>query len=193
MLLDDSLNRIETEARPFSDTLRREEGLKDMWLDLRRDSRAIVRDLYDNAVIFAIGANPQFPLPIHRVDCIVDQIRPDLIQFAAKGIHQQGHRLIVAVDSNSALEFVIEDGKSIFKRLDDVHVLDWRLIHKRVFLNRLHEIGNTRCAAFDFIQKSDNFQRCGYPYERGASGIGIKRCEELLERGRIEVAASEVG
>src|SRR5689334_22853179 len=83
VLLHDSINRIEPQSRALADWLGREERLEDAILELGRDSGAVVADFHQNASELRCGADYQFALPVHRVDGVVDQVRPDLIELAA--------------------------------------------------------------------------------------------------------------
>ncbi len=72
-----------------------------MRLNFRRNAWTVVADLHDHAIVLAISAHAKFAFAAHRVDRVVDQVRPNLIQFAAKGIHQQRDLLIIALHSDS--------------------------------------------------------------------------------------------
>src|SRR5260370_28465640 len=73
---------IQTEARAVADLLRSEKGLEDARTNFRRNSRTIVADLDDDAVQFPERVDAQLTLAVHGVDCVVDEIRPNLVQFA---------------------------------------------------------------------------------------------------------------
>ena len=84
VLLDDALNRVEAEARAFADSLGGKERFEDMRLHFRRNSRSIIGDLNYDTIVLAIRSDLKLALAFHRIDGIVDDIRPNLIEFAAK-------------------------------------------------------------------------------------------------------------
>src|SRR5260221_11886401 len=109
VLFHDSLHRVEAEAGSFSNTLGREKGLKDVRLNLGWYSRTVIADFHDRARIVAIGSDAKFALSMHGVDGVVDDVRPDLVEFAAKGIHAKQLGRIVAHDGDTVLQLVIQD------------------------------------------------------------------------------------
>ena len=109
VLLHDALNRIEPQSGPLADCLRRKERFKNVWLNFSRNSRSIVANFNHNRIIGAIGAHTQFPLTAHGVDCVIDEIRPNLVEFTAKRIHKQRHASIIAFQLDSLFQLVIQD------------------------------------------------------------------------------------
>ena len=72
-------------------------------------------------------------------------------------------------------------------------VLQRRLVHERVFLDRQHQLGNPRRAALDFIQQRRHFQRCRNPHQRGPGGIGIERRKQRFQNRWLDILARQVG
>src|SRR5271166_3415973 len=122
MFFHDALRSIEAEARSLSDSLSREERLEDVLLNVRWNTRAVVADFHHHPSILAISANSQLAFAIHRIDGVVDDVRPNLIQFAAEGVHQQRNTLIVSLHLNAPFELVIKDGQCRLQALHDVDV-----------------------------------------------------------------------
>src|ERR1700687_614835 len=60
VLLDDSLHRIESQARSFSHALGGEEGLEDVGQYLRRNAWTVVGNLDRYAIVIAVGSKAQF-------------------------------------------------------------------------------------------------------------------------------------
>src|SRR5579863_6398699 len=89
VLLHDSLDGIESESGPFPYALGGEERLENVRLDLGRNSGAGVGNLHHDARVFAKRTDAQFAFSIHRVDRVVHEVGPNLVQFAAKGVHQK--------------------------------------------------------------------------------------------------------
>ena len=84
VLLHDTLNRVEAESGAFADSLGGKERLEDMRLYLGRNSRSVVGDLNYHTIVLAIRSNLKPALASHSIDGIVDDIRPNLIELAAK-------------------------------------------------------------------------------------------------------------
>src|SRR5579862_8427532 len=80
MLVYDASGHLQPEASAFSDALGGEEGLEDMVTGVFRDARTVIRDLHQQVVQLAGGANPQLTFAIHGLDRIVDEVRPYLVQ-----------------------------------------------------------------------------------------------------------------
>src|SRR6202035_2266243 len=111
MLFHNALHGVESEAGSLAHTFGREERLEDVCLYLRRNSWTIIADFHNHAGGIAISANTKFSFSVHRVDGVVDQVGPNLVEFAAERIHQQGHALVFALYSHPAPEFVVQDGE----------------------------------------------------------------------------------
>ena len=84
VLLHDTLNRVEAQAGAFAHSLGGEKRFEDMRLYLGRNSRTVVGDLNHHAIVLAIGSDSKLALASHRINGIVDDVRPNLIELAAK-------------------------------------------------------------------------------------------------------------
>src|SRR5262245_37557799 len=91
---------------------RREEGLEDAAELLRRDAAATVRDLDHRAVALAAGADRNGPRSAHRVDRVVDDVGPDLVETAAERPDGRQAPVVVAPDLH-ILEAVGEDCQGV--------------------------------------------------------------------------------
>src|SRR5579863_3412317 len=58
--------------------------------------------IYHDAGIVAIGPNAKLALASHRIDGVIDQVGPNLVELAAKRIDKQGDALILALNGHSA-------------------------------------------------------------------------------------------
>src|ERR1700685_4814540 len=91
VLLNNSLDRVQAQARASPHSFGREKRFKDVGLYLFRNSWTVVADLDYYATVIAIGSGAQFALAVHRVNRIIDNVGPDLVEFAAKRIYEEGH------------------------------------------------------------------------------------------------------
>src|ERR1700730_10096152 len=106
---DDPGNRIQSQAGPLGDSLGGAKGLKDVRQNVGRDSRSVVSNLDEHAVEFTRRPQAELTFPLHRFDCVGHQVRPNLIELAAKGANT-GEIFIVRADYfNSVFEAVLEN------------------------------------------------------------------------------------
>src|SRR5215510_9836149 len=103
MFLHNPLNGVEPETSAFPDALGGEERFKDTRLDFRGNSGTVVADVDHNATVFAIGPNSKFARAAYGVNGLVYDVRPHLVQLAAKRIHQERDRLVVALHRHAVL------------------------------------------------------------------------------------------
>src|SRR5579859_2368546 len=74
VLFHDALDRVEAEAGSLSHAFRREKRFEDVRLNFRRDSRTVVGDLHNRAIVVAVGANSQLTLAAHRINRVVNDV-----------------------------------------------------------------------------------------------------------------------
>src|SRR5208337_4257427 len=85
----DPANGIQPQTHPLADSLGSEKGFKNMRLNLRRDSGSIVANLHQHAVEVTRGPHPQLTLPLHGLDGVGNQVRPNLIELTAIGANSR--------------------------------------------------------------------------------------------------------
>ena len=152
MLFHDSLDSVEAEAGAFPHSLGGEKRLEDVRLHFLGNSGAVIADLNNNATVFAVGSDAKLAFSVHRVNGVIDKVGPDLVEFAAKRIHQQWNALVIALHRDSLFQLVIQNRERGFQALYNVHVLHRRLIHVGVFLDGADQVRYARGAALDFVQ-----------------------------------------
>src|SRR6266436_2963994 len=85
MSTDDSLHNVQAEAGPFTHRLCREKWIENLALDFRRYAQPVVDDFHEHE--FWLGSRSNFEDSFsgrqgsHRINGIVDQIGPNLIQL----------------------------------------------------------------------------------------------------------------
>jgi len=109
VLFDNALNCVEPQPSPLSNTLGRKEWFKDMRFSLGRNARTIICDFDDYASVLAKRSDPKLALPCHGIDGVIDEVRPNLIQFATVGTDEKRSALVVALHryAVSDLMFII--------------------------------------------------------------------------------------
>src|SRR6185437_3274820 len=114
MLLHNPLNCVQPESGPLSNALSCEKRFEDVGLHVRWNSRAIISNLNHNASVVAIGAHPKLALAVHRIDRVIDDVGPDLVELAAERIHQQRNSLIIALHRYSLFQFMVQNSERVF-------------------------------------------------------------------------------
>src|SRR6187431_2367576 len=87
MQTDDATSHVEAETRAVTDGLRREERIEDPRSNVLRDTRAIVRDSNENRIAARRGRYCDVALVANRIDGVVDQLLPHLIDLAAESLY----------------------------------------------------------------------------------------------------------
>src|ERR1700735_5865784 len=109
MLPDDALDGVQAEAGAFADAFGGEKGLKDVGLDFGGNSRAVVRELDHCATVVGEGSDAKLTGSAHRVNRVVNNVGPDLVELATKRIHQEGNGMVVALHRHAPLQLVIQN------------------------------------------------------------------------------------
>src|ERR1700733_2924346 len=82
-LFHDRQHSVNPKARSLANPLRREKGVKDVWLSLGWNSGAVIADLNHDIVVLAKGPYPKFTLTLHGGDGVFDDVGPDLIRLSS--------------------------------------------------------------------------------------------------------------
>src|SRR5581483_9376349 len=193
VFLDYALYRIEPQPRTLSNAFSSEKGFKDMCPYFRRDSGAVIANFDHHTPIVAVGPDPELALTVHRVNRVINEICPDLIELATEGVYEEGDGLIVTLNRNATLEFVIQDRQSRLKALHNVHILHRRLVHICVFLDSPDQVGNSGSAALDFMQKGGNLNGGSNSDQSRPCGTGVKVFENGFQCRGADTPLRQLG
>src|SRR5260370_41210612 len=80
----DALPRVEGQPGSLAYSHGGEKWFKDVRLNLGRNPWTVVANLYHNTTVVLIGSHPKLASSAHGIDGIVDDVGPDLIEFAAE-------------------------------------------------------------------------------------------------------------
>src|SRR5216683_1380979 len=80
----DALNRIEAQPCSLPYSLGGEEWFKDVWFNLGRNPWTVVADLHHDATVVLIGSHSKLTFSAHSIDGVIDDVGPNLIEFAAE-------------------------------------------------------------------------------------------------------------
>ncbi len=98
MLANDAHRIVKPKSKPLPRSFSREERLKYPLLQLRRNPGARIPDLDQHHVSFELACQAQAPLVAERVERILDQRSPYLVEFTAISIDARQPRLIIALN-----------------------------------------------------------------------------------------------
>ena len=101
----DAIADDQPESGPLPDALGRKKRFKEVFSHVLRNARPVVVDLHQNVVIVASRANSDLSLAVDRVDRIVDEIRPHLVELVAVGRNVR-ERPIIIPDQRDPFEFM---------------------------------------------------------------------------------------
>ena len=141
------------ESKPSAgpDGLGREKRLEEMRLQIRRNAGAVIHDFNDKLVVFEAGANADFSRAVNRVNGVVDEIGPNLIEFAAVS-HDGRHGAIERARHRHVFQFVAENSQGALDAIVDVDLLHRRLVHVGVRADGFDERSDPFGALLDLAQ-----------------------------------------
>src|SRR5260370_26895554 len=90
----DTLNRVEAQPCSLPYPLGCEKWFKDVCLNFGRNAWTVVANLHHNATVVLIGSHSKLAFSAHGVDGVINDVGPDLIELAAKCIHQKRTTLV---------------------------------------------------------------------------------------------------
>src|SRR5205814_6174919 len=90
---DDAVTDDQSQTGTGADAFGGEKWLEDARLEVRRNASTVVHDLDDQLIVFQESADANLTGTIDRIDRIINQIGPDLIEFASIS-HDARHRPI---------------------------------------------------------------------------------------------------
>ena len=147
---------------------------------------SIINDLDQNSVGLNAGSDAeQFRLvrweAFHRIERIVDEIGPNLVQRAAIGADARQVLSKLTRYLNAMLELVLEHAQRHVDTLFDIDFGDGALVHVGIGLNGLHEIGNAARGFFQLTGEAEDLvvgdedaesKREDFSWRRVKRGVG---------------------
>src|SRR5919199_5565360 len=97
---NDPTDHIETQSRPLTHLFGREERIEDALLYLCRDPWSIICDLHTDSRPVMRGADDDRPRSLKRIQRIVQEIHPDLVELSTVGVQNRKLRVILALNPN---------------------------------------------------------------------------------------------
>jgi hypothetical protein len=136
---NDATGDIETQSRPFAYLFGREEGVENALMDLCRDPWSIITDLDTDSRPVMRGADGDRPRSLKRIQRIVQEIHPDLVELSTVGMQNRKLRVILALNPNIP-HLVVQQGQGDLDPFMEIDLLNWCLIHVGEGFDRVNKI-----------------------------------------------------
>src|SRR5215208_6829064 len=159
---DDAPYDIQPEPGPGPDILCRVERLEDVDLRLARYPTTVVDDLDHHTRAFHVSPDRDASASVHRVNGVVDQVGPYLVQLAAVPRYP-GQVFLVLPQQRDVLQPRAEDGEGVLQAGDHIDLSYNRPVHVSVLFHRPDQLGDTPCARLDLTGQADEIQRPSKP------------------------------
>src|SRR5262245_50861569 len=104
---NDAVANNESKASAGAHGFRGKKRLEKVRLHIRRNARAVVHDFDDKLIVFEAGANADLSGSVDCVYGVVDQIGPNLVEFAPVS-HDARQRAIEGASHRHVFQFVAE-------------------------------------------------------------------------------------
>ena len=170
---NDAVADDQAQAGAGADRFGGEEWLEHARLDLRGNAGTVVHDFDQQLVGIEAGADTDFAGAIYGGDSVINEISPNLIEFAAiSGNPRDG--TIECPNEGHIFQFVTEHGQGALDSFVDVHLLHRRLIHIRVGFDGFDEFSNSRGALVHLADQRFQIQTRLEPGERISVARGRK-------------------
>ena len=106
MFLNDVVCDVQAQAGADAGRFRRKERVENARLNFRWNARTIVRDFDDDAFFILTKCfDFDFARAVHRVNRVVENVRPDLVQFTAVRFDARQIARVLARNRNALLKF----------------------------------------------------------------------------------------
>jgi hypothetical protein len=113
LLHDDVVGDVQTQARAMTRRFGGKEGVKDFRLNGLRDAGAVVLDLDHDPLSFGARADHDLALALDRINRIVNDVRPNLIEFAAIGHDLRQRRPVFTPNNDTRSQFAVQDAECV--------------------------------------------------------------------------------
>ncbi len=156
MFLDDIVRNVQPHSGADARWLGREEQIENARLNFRRNAGSIVRDFHHDTFVLPARFDFQFPFALHRVNRIIDDVRPHLIQLAPVRFDARQSRVVRADHGNAGFEFASQNDECVFQPFVHIDVLNRCLVKKRVRFHRFDDFRNPFRALVHFVEQRIN-------------------------------------
>ena len=146
----------QTQTGALATRFRGETCFEDPLLQFWRNAGPVVLNLNHHPPIIGTGAQDDLTLAIHCVRGVLDQVGPDLIEFAAIRHDLREIRSILLSDADALFEFSAQDQQGAIQSFMNVDALNRCLIQVNIGLVGVDDIGDACGGAANFCQQMLN-------------------------------------
>src|SRR5215204_5378951 len=183
-LLDDASCDVKTKTRALAHVLCGVERLECAGRYVPWHAGAGVADFNDDVSPVSPGRYSQSAGAVHRVDGVIDEVGPHLVEFAGVGL-DPGDDTVVTHDVD-VVELVAEHHQGAFEAVADVDALDRSSVHLGVGLDGGDEVRNAPSRLLQLQEERSHRQGARHPFKARFQG-GFR------QHGRHSFAPAEVG
>ena len=144
---------------------------------------------------FAVGAgrHPQRAVAGHRVDGVVDQVRPDLVELAGDRLDARHVGAVVAHHRHAVADPVRQHHERALQPLGDVGELHRGPVELGVGLHRRHQLGDATGRLLHLAQQAACRVGAGDPLEPGPQPVAVEHLGDPLAPRDVDACGRERG
>ena len=186
---DDSLRDVEAEAGA-ADVLGGEKRFEGTGGNVRRHAGAGIADLDHRTITVRAGGDAQSSRTTHRIDGVVDQVGPDLVQLTGIGLDVR-HVGPVLPDHLDPAQPVASDDEGALDAVTQVDPLDRAPVHLGIGPDGSDEIGDSPGRFLDLGQQRGRGECARHPLERVLQGSAVEHCGHPLAPGDVHTGRGQ--
>src|ERR1700693_692975 len=172
MLANNAHHCIEAEAGPFANLFGGEKGVEDAGLNFGGNAGTVISDFDDGIVEFARGVDSEFAFAIHGIDGIVNEVGPDLIEFATITADARQVGSVFADNGDAGFEAVAKNFQRVFEIFVEIDFLHGGLVHIGIALDGGDQIGDAASGVIDFLNQAKNGDDGSDAFQGGSKDWG---------------------
>src|SRR5580692_1939221 len=172
MLANNAHHGIEAEAGPFANLFGGEKGVEDAGLNFGGNAETVIANFDDSIVEFARGVDSEFAFAIHGIDGIVNEVGPDLIEFATIATDARQVGSVFADNGDAGFQAVPKNFQRVFEIFVEIDFLHSGLVHVGIALDGGDKIGDAASGVIDFLNQAKNGDDGSDAFQGGSKDWG---------------------
>src|SRR6266702_5763335 len=178
---DDPPRDVEAQAGALTDRLGGEERLEDPAGDVGWHARSGVTELDQHLIAVERGPHGERAGPVHRRHGVVDQIRPDLVEFRWVGGDRGQGPVVVFDHRDAAADLAAKHEQGAVQQVMHINDLEWCPFELRVLLRCPHQSGDPGGRVLDLVHQKFGLKRVVQPVHRTVQGGIVNHSRDLVE------------
>src|SRR5580700_7822560 len=156
MFADDAHDGVEAETGAFANFFCGEKGVEDAGLNFGGNAGTVIANFDDGIVEFARGVDSEFTFAIHGIDGVVNEVGPDLIEFAAIATNARQVGSVFTDNGDAGFQSVAKNFQRVLEVFVEIDFLQGGLVHVGIALDGGDQIGDTASGVIDFLNQAKN-------------------------------------